>query len=806
MAASDPLTADLPRLARELPRAPGVYLLKDRRGAVLYVGKSKNLRARVATYFQDGRGWNRDIKTEVLASKVADFEVIVTRSEFEALLLENTLIKDRKPRYNINLKDGKSYPVIRLTNERFPKAFRTRTIVLDGSEYFGPFPKVNQIDIYLTLIDKLFPLRKRGNVFKERDQPCLNFHIGRCAAPCVGNIDAQEYQERVAAVRKLLTGKSADLVRELRARMQAEAKALRFEKAAAFRDQVRAISEVTDSDQNVVDFSREARDYVGCHRDGAHYTVALFQFRHGQLLGKERFRLVDEAPPEEVLPSFLLQFYAGVQTRPRTVFLRLPADAAQVLQSALDRALAPAPADAAAAARASPEGIPALVARASGDTVPAAGPPAASRTAALPAVGRMPAGSPANGDAAAAAADRDGAAGGTPGEPPACTVRADGGTAPALAVGPVSGGEARVAPAAGSSSTAETPAGAPADGGAQAAAGAGGAAAGARAAPGTGAEPGAGAAGAGGPAAGGTAAASADGVAPAAQRGRRAARLEVRVPQRGKHVRFLRMAEHNAQVEWESGEKKRAGRDAQLQVLEELRAALQLDAAPRRIEAFDISHLEGSDAVASLVVFADGRPEKQSYRHFRLRSLDGKVDDYAAMREVVGRRYMRAVNDNRPLPDLVLVDGGKGQVSAATRILRALELDSVPVAGLAKRNEEVFVPGRSSPVALPEGSAALRLLQAARDESHRFANSFNRRLRGKRVSPSMLEAVHGIGRVRSRRLLEAFGSVPAMLSASPETIAARAGVTRETAATLLAHLGQQYGTGEAAAAVPSTPD
>ena len=636
MAASDPLAADLPRLARDLPRAPGVYLLKDRKGAVLYVGKSKNLRARVATYFQSGAGTGRDIKTEVMASKVADFEVIVTRNEFEALLLENTLIKDRKPRYNINLKDGKSYPVIRLTNEQFPKAFRTRTMVLDGSEYFGPFPKVNQIDIYLALIDKLFPLRKRGTVFKERDQPCLNFHIGRCAAPCVGNIDPEEYQQRVAAVRKLLTGKSADLLRELRARMEREATALRFEKAAALRDQIRAISEVTDSDQNVVDFSREARDYVGCHRDGDHYTVALFQFRHGQLLGKERFRLLDSAPPEEVMPSFLLQFYAGVQTRPRTVFVRLPPAAAQVLQNALDQALS-APAE-------------------------------------------------------------------------------------------------------------------------------------------------------------------------AAPHGRRPARLEVRVPQRGKHVRFLRMAEHNALVEWESGEKKRAGRDARFQVLDELRDALQLDAVPRRIEAFDISHLEGSDAVASLVVFVDGRPEKQSYRHFRLRSLDGKVDDYAAMREVVARRYTRAVNDNRALPDLVLVDGGKGQVSAATKVLRALELGSVPVAGLAKRNEQVFVPGRSTPVALPDGSAALRLLQAARDESHRFANSFNRRLRGKRVSVSMLEAVHGIGRVRSRRLLEAFGSVSAMLAAPPETIAARAGVTRETAATLLAHLGQQYGTGGAAAAVPSTPD
>ena len=725
MAASDPLTADLPRLARDLPRAPGVYLLKDRRGAVLYVGKSKNLRARVGTYFQDGRGLSRDIKTEVMASKVADFEVIVTHSEFEALLLENTLIKDRKPRYNINLKDGKSYPVIRLTNEQFPKAFRTRTIVLDGSEYFGPFPKVNQIDIYLTLIDKLFPLRKRGTVFKERDQPCLNFHIGRCAAPCVGNIDPAQYQERVAAVRKLLTGKSADLLRELRARMEREAAALRFEKAASFRDQIRAISEVTDSDQNVVDFSRETRDYVGCHRDGDHYTVTLFQFRHGQLLGKERFRLVDSAPPEEVLPSFLLQFYAGIQTRPRTVFLRLPPAGAQLLQSALDRMLSapPPPADGSPADGSPADGSPA-------DGSPADGSPADGS----PADGSPADGSPADGS-------------------PADGSPADG--------SPADGSPADGSPADGSPADGSPADGSPADG-----------------SPPAGAAPG----------------------------GRRPARLVVRVPQRGKHVRFLRMAEHNARVEWESSEKKRAGRDAQFQVLDELSDALQLDAVPRRIEAFDISHLEGSDAVASLVVFVDGRPEKQSYRHFRLRTLDGKVDDYAAMREVVARRYTRAVNDNRALPDLVLVDGGKGQVSAATKVLRALELGSLPVAGLAKRNEEVFVPGRSSPVALPDGSAALRLLQAARDESHRFANSFNRRLRGKRISLSMLEAVHGIGRVRSRRLLEAFGSVSAMLAAPPETIAARAGVTRETAATLLAHLGQQYGTGEAAAVVPSAPD
>ena len=668
------VAADLPRMARELPRAPGVYLLKDRRGQVLYVGKSKNLRARVGTYFNaGGPGAARDVKTHVLVSKVADFEVIVTQSEFEALLLENSLIKDRAPRYNINLKDGKSYPVIRLTNEEYPKVFRTRTIILDGSEYFGPFPKVNQIDVYLTLIDKLFPLRKRGEVFKRRDQPCLNYHIGRCAAPCVGHIDAAAYQRRVSAVRKLLTGNSAELVRELRTLMQQEAGALRFERAAEYRDQIRAIGEVVDSEQDVVDFSREARDYVGCHRDGPHYTVTLFPIRHGQLLGKERFRLLDPAPPEEVLPSFLLQYYAGIQTRPRTVFLRLQEAAAELLQRALDRTL-------------------------------------------------LGTGTAAAAEAAAAA-----------------------------------GGNGAAAPAPGASDPR------------------------------------------------GEATAYDPHAAPAGER-RRVARLVVKVPQRGKHARFLRMAEHNARVDWETGEQQRADRDAQMLALEALRDALGMDAAPRRIEAFDISHLQGSDTVASLVVFVDGHPEKQSYRHFKLRTLGGQVDDFAAMREVIARRYTRAVNDNRALPDLVLVDGGKGQVSAAVRILRALDLGHLPVAGLAKRNEEIFLPGRSNPVTLPAASPALRVLQGARDESHRFATGFNQRLRSKRIGPTLLESVHGIGRARSRRLLEVFGSVETILEQSPETISSRAGITRETAATLLAHLARQYDRGEVAAAAPPAPD
>ena len=614
--------AELQQLVRDLPRTPGVYLLKDQKGAVLYVGKAKNLRARVATYFQDGG--SHDVKTQLLVSRVADAEVFATASEYEALLLENSLIKDRAPRYNINLKDGKSYPVIRLTNETFPKVFRTRTIVLDGSEYFGPFPKVNQIDVYLDLIDKLFPLRKRGAEFKVREQPCLNYHIGRCAAPCIGAIDQTEYQQRVAAVRKLLTGKKDELIRELHRQMLDAAKDLRFEKAAELRDQVDAITEV-QSDQNVVDFSSESRDYVGVHSHTAteggmaQRSVAIFQIRHGQLLGKERFILSDAGTTDELLTSFLLRYYSGVKTRPRRVFLRLGADAAQMLQLALDESLA-------------------------------------------------------------------------------ADVAAGGGSGP------------------------------------------------------------------------------------------RSRLLEVRVPQRGKHAEFLRMVERNAALDWETSRRRAGAHDYRQSALEELRVALGLDAAPRRIEGIDISHLQGTDTVASLVVFIDGVPAKPEYRTFKLRTLAGRVDDFESIREVVARRYARRVNDNNELPDLLLVDGGKGQVSAAVRILRALGLTKLPVVGLAKRNEEVFVPGQSQPILLSQSSAALKTLQAVRDETHRFATGFNQRLRSKRVSLSVLEGVKGIGRARSRRLLEAFGSIEAIAAATPETLSSRGGLTRELAGVLLGHL------------------
>ena len=601
--------ADLRATAASLPQAPGVYLFKDPSGSVLYVGKAKKLRARVSSYFNRGP---RDSRALMLAARTASIETVLTGSESEAFLLENSLIKRFAPRYNINLKDGKSYPVIRLTAEEFPRVYRTRTIVFDGSEYFGPFAKANQIDVYLDLIDRLFPLRKRGEVFRRRPAPCLNHYINRCAAPCVGAIDPGEYAERVRAVRTLVSGRADDLTRDLTRRMSQAASDQRFERAAAIRDQLQAIRDVTEQ-QHVAGVEADARDYIGHFAGGDWHRFLVLQFRGGNLVGRERFHVQDRGPQSDeptARARFVLGYYGGRRTALAglTIFTR-PVEEPEALTAAL-RTLLPS------------------------------------------------------------------------------------------------------------------------------------------------------------------------------DSGRRRAAPRVHVPRRGKHAQVLRLADANAR---QDAERANPGVDRERGV-EELGRALDLPAAPRRIEGFDISHLGGRDTVASLVVFEAGQPAKGEYRHFRIRSLGGRVDDFEAMREVVARRYARVLNDRLPRPDLVLVDGGAGQVSAAKGILDGLGLTDLPLAGLAKRQEQIYLPGSGTPLALPDGSAALRLLQAVRDESHRFATTYHKRLRTRRVARSALEEVQGIGPARSKRLLQRFASVAGVARATPGQISRCAGVSEETATALLAHL------------------
>jgi excinuclease ABC subunit C len=534
---------------------------------------------------------------------MADIEVIITSTEYEALILENNLIKERAPQYNINLKDGKTYPVIRITAEEFPRVYRTRRMIFDGSEYFGPFPKPHQIDLYLRLIERHFPLCKHRGSQKKRAYPCLNYHMGRCAGACCGKITREEYLRHVEGVRKLLSGKCEELLRELKERMRAAAEAREFERAAKLRDQIRAIEEVS-VEQRVMEFTEEDRDYVALAARGEELTAVVLQVREGKLLGKEVFQAAEYSPDDEALSHFLVRYYAERKAIPDAVYVSRAVDSENL--SAFLRDLA----------------------------------------------GRQ---------------------------------------------------------------------------------------------------------------------------------------IAVKVPQRGKHTQLLAMAEENAREE-----AAKEARGAEMTAaLEGLKLDLGLPALPRTIEGFDVAHLEGTDTVASLVRFTDGRPDRRLYRAFTIRGLDGKVDDFESIREAVARRYTRVVNEELDRPDLILIDGGKGQLSAARGVLAALGVE-VPVVGLAKKREELFLPGRDEPLMLPEDSPSLRILEAVRNESHRFATKLNRRKRAKRLSLTLLEGVPGIGQARSRRLMEAFGSIEAILGASVEDIQKKAGLPMGSAAMLLARLSERY--------------
>lgn len=582
-----PALSELKAIARNAPESAGVYLMRDGTGVIIYVGKAKVLKNRLSSYFT-GR---KDPKTRLLVSRIAKIEWILTETEYEALLLENELIKRNTPKYNINLKDGKTYPVIRITAEEWPRVFRTRRIVDDGSLYFGPFPNVEMIDSYLDLIRRLFPLR-RCRRMRSRDTPCMYYHIGRCSAPCAGKITREEYRVVVERVRKLLAGETEELIESLNKRMTEAAAALRFEEAARLRDAAQAI-EAFRGQSRVIDFDPESRDYVAFALDGSLATFTVFAMRGGRLAGRDLYRSRAFGSPDEAVLDFLTTYYTAERPPPPRVFLRDPKGlelAEEYFQKELKT------------------------------------------------------------------------------------------------------------------------------------------------------------------------------------------RSALSAPDDRRHEAALAMAEHNAKEDLA----KRRREAGDVEALEELRRALDLESLPVRIEGFDIAHLSGKHTVASLVSFNNGIPDKKNYRYFRIRSLEGRVDDFGAIREAVGRRYSGLLNEEEELPDFILVDGGLGQVNAAQEVLDTLEAD-VPVAGLAKENEEIWLPNADGPIVLPKDSAALRVLVAVRDETHRFATGLNQRLRGKDLSLSTLESAEGIGPARAARIMKAFGSLEAVAEADVQYIARQAGIP-ETAA------------------------
>ncbi len=577
-----------------LPDSPGVYIMKNAQGKVIYVGKAVVLKNRVRQYFQNTK--NHSPKVRVMVSHIADFETIITASEVEALILECNLIKKHRPRYNISLKDDKTYPYVKVTlADEYPRVMLTRRILKDGARYFGPYTNVGAVHESLKLLRRLFPMRTCKHM--DVDRPCLEYHIKRCLAPCVGLADADEYSDMVRSVCLFLEGRTDEVEKTLEKRMEAAAENLQFELAARLRDQLKAVRRVAEKQNIVTGYGDQ--DAVGMARSGLGVCVQVFLVRAGKMVGREHFLLTgSEAESDEALLSaFLKQYYYRAAFIPKEILLPCPIEEQSVIEEWLTE-----------------------------------------------------------------------------------------------------------------------------------------------------------------------------------QKG---ARVSLLLPQRGQKHEIVQMAETNA-------EKYLADEAARIQTateqtegaVEELGRALGLTKKPWRMECFDISHIQGSETVASMVVFEGGVPKKSDYRRFKIKSAEGKPDDFLSMREVTTRRYGKP--DVEDMPDLIVIDGGLGQLGSALSIIRGAG-HTTPVIGLAKQFELIFVEGTSEPVELPRHSQALYLMQRIRDEAHRFAITYHRKLRGKRNLVSVLDHVEGIGPKRRKALWTHFGTLEKIKAATVEELTAVPGMSRPSA-------------------------
>jgi excinuclease ABC subunit C len=598
---------DLKTKLKNLPPNPGVYLIKDSRGRIIYVGKAKSLRNRVRAYFHHTPPY--DPKVSTLISKISDFDILATDSEMEALILEANLIKEYKPRYNVNLKDDKRYPYLKVTDEPFPRVLVVRRVKKDGAKYFGPYTNVKAMRNTLQMLRNVFPLRSCNYALpsNRRIKLCLDYHIKRCPGPCEGKISREEYKEIIKNVLLFLSGKNNLLLEHLKERMNVYSAREEFERAASVRDQIKALESVLEK-QKVADLEKMDRDIIAFARKKKDISVAALQIREGVLIGRQNFHLTGfkENTDLEVLSTFLRQYYMHSVVIPPEIILPISIADQLMIQDWLSS--------------------------------------------------------------------------------------------------------------------------------------------------------------------------------------RREGRVRILVPQRGEKVRFLEMAGYNARLSLDelllqrSEAKKRV--PATIKSLEQ---DLYLPISPRKVVAFDISNLGASDAVGSLVFFDDGRPKKSQYRRFRIKTVEGQ-DDFAMMAEVVRRYFTRLTEEKREYPDLVLIDGGKGQLSAAVQTLNNLGITDQSVVALAKRLDEVFLPERSEPLMIPKVSASLKLLQRIRDEAHRFAVGYHRELRKKRTMKSELDQIPGIGPVRKKVLLKHFGSVENIKRAGLKELSQIKGVNKRTAENIHRHL------------------
>jgi excinuclease ABC subunit C len=576
---------------QNLPEKPGIYQFKNDKGKVIYVGKAVNLKNRVRSYFHNVAA---SPKTIALVNKIEDLELIVTDNEVEALVLENNLIKEFKPRYNVNLKDDKSYPFIRITKEPFPRIFATRSVVRDGSKYFGPYTDVKNMKSSLRMLNHIFMIRScklnidDEAIAKKKFKICLEYHIKRCEGPCEGLISSQDYNERINSVIKVLKGKTDDLITELKGKMDNAVELLEFEKAADIRDKISQFQAMSEK-QKVVSDDFEDRDIISIAYEGKDSACSVFNIRSGKLIGKKQLKLSIGEWDEmgDIYSAAIKFYYQEFVDIPKEILLEtLPSDADALEEWLSEKALKDQP--------------------------------------------------------------------------------------------------------------------------------------------------------------------------------ERKTKVKIGIPKRGSLSSLVKMCKENAIFQLKEIQIQKMKKEGRVPyALSALQRDLYLTALPRKIECFDISNLQGTDSVASMVVFEDGKPKKSLYRKFIIKEVVGP-DDFSSMREVIGRRYSRLKEENGRLPDLIMVDGGKGQLSSAVEILDGLGFKKYNIIGLAKRLEEVFFPGKSDPASVPKTSSGLKLLQQVRDEAHRFAITFHRNRRSKRTIRTELTSIKGIGPSTADLLLKKFGSIAAV--------------------------------------------
>jgi excinuclease ABC subunit C len=595
---------------RQLPTSPGVYLMRDAEGNILYVGKAANLRHRVGSYFSAGQKLSP--KLQRMIARVSDFDFFVTSSDQEALILELNLIKRHRPRYNVRLKDDKTFPYLKIdTSEDWPRVHITRRLEEDGGRYFGPFASAKSVRQTLKIIKGIFPFRSCSKAITGIDpRPCLEYHIRHCLAPCIGAVSKSEYDEVIKQVILFLEGKQEKVVQELETKMEAAAEALDFEKAALIRDQIQALNRVVEG-QRIATKVRGEQDVIAFAQDKDQAYVQVFFIRSSKLIGRESFVLQGTRSEEtsQIMTSFIKQFYDSTPYIPPLLLLQYPAEDTLVIESWLQS--------------------------------------------------------------------------------------------------------------------------------------------------------------------------------------KKGSKVNIQVPCRGNKKQLVKIVAENAQQGLEQLKIKQLTTPGSVTAaLAEIEGELHLPRLPLRMEGYDISNIQGKAAVGSMVVFDQGKPKPSHYRRFQIKTVSG-ADDYAMLHEVLKRRFKRSSDAQDTwaiLPDLVLIDGGKGQLNAALSAMSQAGVGFVPTASLAKENEEIFIPLSSQPVILPRSSQGLQLLQRLRDEAHRFALSYHQKIHKRETFASSLDNIPGIGPKRKRALIKQFGSVRAIRDASIEELAAISGMSQILAKKIKEHL------------------